>query len=324
VPPDTKSPYLLATAALRDGDVAAARACTAQILNEALEARELFPSFIGRARDYLLAHGLTAEELERQERRLQALLDPDGEGLDTVAAWHELQAATKAAVSSCASGRGDQAAALLDAARKRWCTAHDRACDWIYGLLDVAFRQLGEEVIGGMWDAIMSDFYATRDAYSPAVRPWGDSLPVLLEDAVAALRGHLSGQARMGEVDVIEESDRWVVSFDPCGSGGRTYRPDATSDGIARMEPPYSFAVTTRAHDWAWRQEGVCLYCVHCCQLQERIPIQRFGIPLRVIDPPTWPESRNGGQCKWNIYKRPEDIPASAYSRVGRQKPTPS
>jgi hypothetical protein len=62
---------------------------------------------------------------------------------------------------------------------------------------------------------------------------------------------------------------------------------------------------------------------VHCCQLQERIPIQRFGIPLRVIDPPTWPGSRNGGQCRWTIYKRPENIPASAYIRVGLQKPTP-
>jgi len=171
---------------------------------------------------------------------------------------------------------------------------------------------------------MMSDFYATRDAYAPAVRPWEDSRQALLTDAIAALRGHLSGQARMGEVDVAEESDRWVVSFDPCGSGGRTYRPDTTSDGIARMESPYNFAVTTSAHDWAWRQEGVCLYCVHCCQLQERIPIQRFGIPLRVIDPPTWPGSRNGGQCRWSIYKHPEDIPASAYTRVGLQKPDSS
>jgi hypothetical protein len=31
------------------------------------------------------------------------------------------------------------------------------------------------------------------------------------------------------------------------------------------QEPPYSFAVTASAHDWAWRQEGICLYCVHCC-----------------------------------------------------------
>ena len=210
---------------------------------------------------------------------------------------------------------------MLDAARRAWCAAHDRACDWIYGLLDAAARHLGEEVIGAMWDALMSDFYATRDDYAPSARPWADSVPALLADAVASLRGHLSGQERMGEVDVTEEPDRWVVSFDPCGSGGRTHRPDTTSDGRARMEPPYGFAVTTGRHDWAWQREGVCLYCVHCCQLQERVPIQRFGIPLRVIDPPTWPASREGGKCTWSIYKDPQAIPVTAYQRVGLQKP---
>jgi hypothetical protein len=323
VPVDSRSPYVLAFTALRRGDAAAAQVFTGQILDEAVEARDLFPSFIGRARDYLLAHGLSPEELGDEERRLQALLDPDGEGLDVSAAWQVLQTATEAAVGSCASGRAEEAVALLDAARRRWCAVHDRACDWIYGLLDVAFRRLGEEQIGRMWDAIMSDFYPTRDAYEPSARPWTDSLPALLGDAIASLRGHLSGQARMGDVEVVEEADRWVVSFDPCGSGGRTYRPDTTSDGIARMEPPYRFAVTTRAHDWAWQQEGICLYCVHCCQLQERVPIQRFGIPLRVIDPPTWPGARDGGRCRWTMYKRPEDIPASVYSRVGLRKPAP-
>jgi hypothetical protein len=319
---ETRSVYARAYVALRRGDTAAARELTDQILDEAVEARDLFPRFIARARDYLLARGLTPGDLQGEEERLGALLDPDGEGVDTVAAWQALQAAADEAVRCC-DDRGEEAAAQLDEARRAWCTAHDQACDWIYGLLDAASRRLGEEVIGNMWDALMGDLYATRDAYAPAVRPWADSVRALLEDAVASLRGHLSGQARMGEVNVVEEPDRWMVSFDPCGSGGRTHRPDTTSDGIARMEPPYDFAVTTRPHDWAWQREGVCLYCVHCCQLQERIPIKRFGIPLRVIDPPTWPASRNGGTCTWSIYKRPKDIPASAYTRVGLQKPAP-
>jgi hypothetical protein len=320
-PPETSSAYARAYAALRDGQTGAARDLTDQILAEAVEARDLFPSFIARARDYLLANGLTAGQLRAEEERLGALLDPAGEGVDPEAAWHALRAAADEAVRGCAAGRGDEAAALLDAARRSWCAAHDRACDWIYGLLDAAARHLGEEAIGAMWDALMSDFYATRDDYDPAVRPWDDSVGALLADAVASLRGHLSGQERMGEVDVTEEPDRWVVSFDPCGSGGRTHRPDSTSDGRARMEPPYDFAVTTGRHDWAWQREGVCLYCVHCCQLQERVPIQRFGFPLRVVDPPTWPASRQGGKCTWSIYKDPQAVPAAAYHRVGLQKP---
>ena len=313
MPIETRSAYALAYAAMRNGQTAAARDLTDQILSEAAEARDLFPSFIARARDYLLAQGLTAGQLHAEEDRLSALLDPEGEGVDPQAAWHALRAAADESVRRCAAGGGDEAAALLDVARRAWCAAHDRACDWIYGLLDVAFRHL--------WDALMSDFYATRDDYAPSVRPWGESVLALLTDAVASLRGHLSGPARMGEVDVTEEPDCWVVSFDPCGSGGRTHRPDTTSDGRARMEPPYGFAVTTGRHDWAWQREGVCLYCVHCCQLQERVPIQRFGIPLRVIDPPTWPASRQGGKCTWSIYKDPQAVPASAYQRVGLQKP---
>jgi hypothetical protein len=320
-PVENRSVYARAFVALRDGQTAAARELTGQILAEAEEARDLFPPFIARARDYLLAHGLTGAQLAAEEGRLSALLDADGEGVDPGAAWHSLQAGADEAIRRSADGDGDEAAAMLDAARRAWCTAHDRACDWIYGLLDVAARHLGEEVIGDMWDALMSDFYPTRDAYDPAARPWADSVPVLLADAVASLRGHLSGQQRMGEVDVTEEPDRWVVSFDPCGSGGRTYRPDTTSDGRARMEPPYGFAVTTGRHDWAWQREGVCLYCVHCCQLQERVPIQRFGIPLRVVDPPAWPAARQGGKCTWTIYRDPQDIPAAAYDRVGLRKP---
>jgi len=190
---ETSSAYARAYAALRDGQTAAARDLTDQILGEAVEARDLFPPFITRARDFLLDRGLTAGQLRAEEARLGALLDPAGEGVDPEAAWHALRAAADEAVRCCAAGRGDEAAALLDAARRAWCAAHDRACDWIYGLLDAAARHLGEELIGAMWDALMSDFYATRDDYDPAARPWDDSVRALLADAVASLRGHLSG-----------------------------------------------------------------------------------------------------------------------------------
>src|SRR5262249_24378315 len=171
VPAETGSVHALASEALRAGDVSAARALTGQILTEAVEARELFPSFINRVRTLLLAHGLAPAELELEERRLGTLLDPGGEGLDTAAAWRSLQAGAREALRRCAEGSGDEAAALLEQARRSWCAAHDRACDWIYGLLDAAFRRLGEDVIGSKWDAIMSDFYATRRAYSPPARP---------------------------------------------------------------------------------------------------------------------------------------------------------
>ena len=68
----------------------------------------------------------------------------------------------------------------------------------------------------------------------------------------------------------------------------------------------------------------MCLYCVHCCRLQEQIPIERFGYPVRVVDPPTWPAAREGGDvgvCTWMIYKDPASVPDQAYRRVGARKP---
>lgn len=45
---ETGSVYILAYTALRRGDTTSARALTDQILDEAVEARDLFPRFIGR------------------------------------------------------------------------------------------------------------------------------------------------------------------------------------------------------------------------------------------------------------------------------------
>jgi hypothetical protein len=78
-PVETSSAYARAYAALRDGQTAAARDLTDQILGEAVEARDLFPPFITRARDFLLDRGLTTGQLHAEEARLSALLDPAGE-----------------------------------------------------------------------------------------------------------------------------------------------------------------------------------------------------------------------------------------------------
>ena len=116
-----------------------------------------------------------------------------------------------------------------------------------------------------------------------------------------------------------EELDRWVLSFGPCGSGGRTYRDDGADD--PRMLPPFGFAVTTEAHDWAWGKRGVCVYCVHCCQLNQHMTIRRLGFPTRVIDPPTWPEARHRGVCRRSVYKDLSPVPEEAYKSVGYEKP---
>ena len=316
------STYRLAARAVRDGRFWDAERLGRFTLEEAREGWELYPLFVERAREFLLREGMPPERLTAEEERvLEKLRLPDGFAFDLERGWTEFGGAIDEFASACErEDRGD-ALEWLEEARRVWRRTHDRACDWVYGLLDVCFRYLGEERVVEAWDHMMADVYPSRDRYGVQVRPWIESVEALVLDAATSLRGHLSGPGRYGDVEVEEEPDRWVLRFDPCGSGGRTYRPDPDEGTPPRMKPPYDFAVTTRKHDWAWNLEGVCLYCVHCCQLQERIPIQRLGYPLRVVEPPTWPTGEGKAKCMWYVYKDPDLVPEGAYHRVGARKP---
>jgi len=63
---------------------------------------------------------------------------------------------------------------------------------------------------------------------------------------------------------------------------------------------------------------------VHCCQLQQRIPIERLGFPVRVVDPPVWDGGSDRPSCSWTVYRDPSLIPPAAYERVGFAPPVPS
>jgi hypothetical protein len=315
------STYVLAARAVKRRRFDEARALGRFTEEEAREGHELFPEFADRARAFLLREGVTPERLAQEERRIADVIRlPDGSPFDLERGWVAYVGALERFETACEAE--DEQAALheLDLARSAWRETHDRACDLVYGLVDVGARLLGENRIGEMWDHLMDALYPSRDRYDVRKTPWADSVEVLVLDAADSLRGHLSGPSRSGEIEIEEQPDRFVLRFDPCGSGGRTLRPD-NDGGPPRMEPPFDFAVTTRKHDWAWNTEGVCLYCVHCCQLQERAPIRRLGYPVRVVDPPVWP---NGGdrKCTWTVYKDPSLVPDDAYRRVGLNPPT--
>jgi hypothetical protein len=290
-------------------------------IQESKEAHQLYPVFVEEARRFLVASGVDRGVVAKEERRiLDNLRMPDGSEFDFEEGWRGLREGIDRFEAACRAGETPGAVAILDGARETWRRSHDRACDWVYGMVDVCARLLGEDRVVDLWDAMMGPFYPSRDRYDVDRTPWSESLEVLAVDTLETFRGHLSGPERTGDVEVTEEEDRFVFRFDPCGTGGRTYRPDAEG-GPPRMEPPFNYAVTTRPHDWSWGKEGVCLYCVHCCQLQERVPIERFGYPIRVVDPPVWPEARSGGKCTWYVYKDPSLIPDEAYRRVGAERP---
>jgi hypothetical protein len=184
-----------------------------------------------------------------------------------------------------------------------WAGAHDRHLEHVADLVDEAVEAWGEDGLGELWAELQREPITFYEATYGPDRPWAESAARLLQVAIEGMHGHLGGPGRRGEVTVEEHPDRVSLSFHTCGSGGRILA--AQRHGVVEGE-----------HDFAWSTPGVCRYCVHCCVLQQLTPIDMFGYPARVIDPPSQP----GAPCTWTVYRDPALVPESAYTRVGRTR----
>lgn len=307
-----RSSYARARDALASGECEAAETYGRITIQEAQEAYELFAAWLIEIPQALKDHGVTSDVVDQ---RLAAIGAEIGEpALDV--GWTTYRALVDEFADACQ--RLDSAAALplLERARSTWQRHHDRACETICALFDLAAKAAGEEFVGDLWDSLLTGMYErSASVYHPDNLPWEQSVQRLLLDIFEATRGHLTGPERDGAFTIVEDDDRWVITFAPCGSGGRTYEFGSAAD----PESARRLSVTTRKHDWAWNTTGVCLYCAHCCQLQQRAPIQRLGFPLRVIKPPTQGQSQP--LCTWSIYKDPTKTPDDAYTSVGFDPP---
>lgn len=316
------STYTLAEAALREGRGRDAAELARYTVQEALEAYELFTQWCRDIPELLKARGVSAQMIAADADRLAGLLAlKDGTPFDGDAGWARYKALIEDFARHAEANAVPHAASSLDEARAVWRDTHDRLCDGVYFWIDAAARHLGEDFTGELWDVLMSPMYDYYVRYDIDTHPWARSFDLLMHYALEGLRGHLSGPGRRGDIEVVEEADRWAIRFNPCGSGGRTMRDDPDTGTGPRIEPPYGFGVTKEPHDWSWNKKGICLYCVHCCQLNERMPMRRFGYPTRVVEPPVWPQARNGTKCTWYVYKDPALVPEEIYRRVGAVKP---
>lgn len=200
----------------------------------------------------------------------------------------------------------------LAALRTQQWQVHDDLTDWVWGMLSVFQRRLGEDAMEEVYRETQESWVTERYRLLPDL-----TQREKFELTIEGMRAHFSGPAHRGAVEVTEDEEKWVLAFDPCGSGGRMRRGDPVVGQTSRMEPPYGFDDANGAHDWTWQQEGVCLYCAHCSFVNEIFPIEQTGAPLRVTEYPQDPHD----QCRWTVYKREEAIPDWAYERVGKTPP---
>jgi len=262
---------------------------------------------------WLLGRGVTREELKAERSRLDRVLAfDDGSPFAPHEAWSEL-GATAGRLGNDLRGMqvGDDAIARLTLLVDAWRALHDRWADLQAGLLTYVAERFGEAAIGDCYRAVLAPFLAERYApFDLREKPYAETVERNLYLTFEAMRAHLSGPDRLGNLAVDEHEDRWVISFDPCGSGGRQTRGGGGEE----------FGFTKDEHDWAWNESGVCYYCAHCCLTNERWAVEQWGAPVRVTQPPRRPDATDS-PCTWTIYKSVEAVPEEAYARLGLTKP---
>lgn len=185
-------------------------------------------------------------------------------------------------------GKTDEALDILDYAFIETKALHDSFCAWIDGLFTY-LAGFGEEEV----------YKFLRNRYEPKVRRWLSETPGLKESME---RGLEFQRAHGGHCTIREESSRYVVTCDPCGSGGQLRK--GKEIGIAQ-----------KAYPWTWSKKGVSYYCSHCCVFWEIIPMEVRGYPLRLSLIGDRPED----PCVHLYYKKPELIPEEYFTRVGRR-----
>ena len=296
-------------------------------VDEANVCFSLYRQWLADLNAFLRENGVQEHELDDVNASIvEKLALPDGTAWQPRRRWDEFLTQVQEFVALVYRERADEALAKLDELKETWRQTHDRDVDHTYGLMHEIVTRLGEGAIGAMWEKVLLPLFVWRyEKFDIDKHPWDEGLEVLMLVACEAMRGHLVGPERTGDFELIETEDRFILRFDPCGSGQRTIRGDWIEETPPRMEPPYNWSVSQEGHTWNHFQKGVCHYCTHCITLMEEMPIDRFGYPVRVIDPPVYPDTERDPErrqrCQWQMFKDPTKVPEEYYERVGRKKP---
>jgi len=215
------------------------------------------------------------------------------------------------AIEAIDTGKFDEAKEVIKYFIPEGKGLHDLYCDWSYSWYNYIADKYGEESL----------YEASRVSQEPWLKPFCEVL-MAMDDVyerfawlVECMRAHRCGPQQIGDVTCIEEKERYVMEFDPCGSGGRMRRGDPVNGTPPRTGPPYNFGTFKKTYPWTWGKK-IAYYCLHCCINQIRA-IELAGYPLWITEYPDDPND----VCKWIVYKSPELIPDRYWTIVGKQRP---
>ncbi len=194
------------------------------------------------------------------------------------------------------------------------------------GILAYVVKRFGEAELETCYRAIMEPYLQERymavrrppDALrghprpQPVHQPRGDARPPRRPRAARRYRARRGGRSLDHPLRPVR-----VGRPDPAGRPGGGHADRAcwrrTSSASSRKPRP-----------WTWGETGVCHYCAHCNLALSTIPAERWGHPVRTVDPPLWrgeDDPATNRKCQWTVWKSLEAIPEREYERIGRTKP---
>ena len=183
---------------------------------------------------------------------------------------------------------------------------HDLIFEFNHSAPTVAAKSMGEEYSQELVEESFGQLPGL-DALWDALSSWQ---PLQVAAWLAEhLRDHFTGKNRDGEVQIIEDDEKYRLVFSPCGSGGTLKLRHKQSGG------DQYFYKKPCAATWG-KENSVTPYCTHCA-FNEVSSIKRVGFPLWVTEYDENPSN----PCGWTVYKDPKNIPEKYFTRLGFKKP---
>lgn len=147
---------------------------------------------------------------------------------------------------------------------------------WINETLAYIAKKFGEEEVFNIWKSWMDSRFEQFNELG----------------AGGQLERLASAHNSLGSImkNLEEKEDRYVLTLDPCGSGGVMRRENMLKSGQG---------VTKKGYPWSWGKTGVPYYCVHCAIAGEIVPRERTGKAWWLQEFPDDPQ----GVCIYNFLK---------------------
>jgi hypothetical protein len=205
----------------------------------------------------------------------------------------------------------EKAIDLIDHMRLEFKYPHDVLVAWIQDLLALIAETWGEEAV---LDSILETH---QSIWGDRYERWDEMTPhEKLALTVEGMRGgHFSGQGRRGDMTLVDQSDRYKMIMELCGSGGVLRRGDPETG--RSPHPIREHGANQEPHLWTWQKTGIHWYCSHCCIAMEWLPGRKRGRPLRPLDHVI----DHNAPCTWYVYKDEADTRAYHYPRSGLETP---